>query len=513
MTAKIVECIPNFSEARRPEVVAEVIAAVAAVPGVTVLDRHSDSDHNRTVLTFIGEPQAVEAGAYAGIAKAAEVIDLNTHQGEHPRIGATDVVPFVPIAGVTMVECVEMARRLAKKVSEELNIPVYLYEEAALRQDRRNLEDIRKGEFEGLREVIATDPYREPDYGPKELGPAGATVIGAREPLIAYNIFLTTSDVTIAEKVARRARNSTGGFHFVKAMGVLVDGMAQVSMNLTNYKRSPMAQVTEMIRREAQRYGVGIHHSEIVGLIPNQALINAARWYLQLDGLEADQLLDSRVFAVSAASEEATTTDDRQVFIEQVAEGTPAPGGGSTAAYSGALAAALAVMVARLTVGKAKYAAAEAEAWQVIEKGEALRISLTNGIKRDSDAFNEIMTARKLPKATESEQAARLTAIHDATLQAAQVPLESARKSLEALKLCLRMAEIGNLTAISDAGAGVNLAVAAVRAAGMNVKINLLGLENESEPAAMLAEIKAIQAEAEQKLAEVTRVIAERAGF
>lgn len=513
MPVKIVECIPNFSEARRPEVVAEIIDAVAAVSGVTVLDRHSDVDHNRTVLTFIGDPEAVEKAAYAGIAKAAQLIDLNVHTGEHPRIGATDVVPFVPISGVTMVECVEMARRLAKRVSDTLNIPVYLYEEAASRPDRRNLEDIRKGEFEGLKEVIATDPYREPDFGPKTLGSAGATVIGARQALIAYNIFLTTSDVTIAEKIARRVRNSSGGFHFVKGMGVLVDGMAQVSMNLTNYKRSPMAQVTEFIRREAQRYGVGIHHSEIVGLIPNQALVNAAQWYLQLDGLEADQLLETRIFSSADTGAETVKESDEADFIDLVAEGTPAPGGGSAAAHTGALAAALAVMVARLTVGKAKYVAVEAEAWQVVEQGEALRARMTAAVKADSDAFNQIMVARRLPKVSETEQAARLEAIHTATLYAAQVPLESARDALEVLKLCLRMAEIGNITAISDAGAGANLAQAAVNAAVMNVKINLIGLETESQPSNMLSEANALKGEAEKLMEKLAKTIADRAGF
>lgn len=281
MPVKIVECIPNFSEARRPEVVDQIIAAVQAVPGVGVLDRHSDLDHNRTVLTFVGEPAAVEAAAFAAIAKAAELIDLEQHQGEHPRIGATDVVPFVPISGMTMVECVEMARRLGQRVADELAIPVYFYEEAAQRPERRNLEDIRRGEYEGLKQAVLEDPTRVPDLGPARLGSAGATVIGAREALIAYNIYLNTPDVSIAEKIARRVRNSSGGFRYVKAMGVLVGGLAQVTMNLTNFHRSPIAQITETVRREAARYGAGIHHSEIVGLVPNQALVNAARWYLQ----------------------------------------------------------------------------------------------------------------------------------------------------------------------------------------------------------------------------------------
>jgi glutamate formiminotransferase/formiminotetrahydrofolate cyclodeaminase len=323
MPPKIVECIPNFSEARRPEVVDTIIAAVASVNSVRVLDRHSDVDHNRTVLTFVGIPEAVEEAAYLGIAKAAELIDLNRHQGEHPRMGATDVVPFVPISGVTMQECVEMARRLGKRVADTLDIPVYFYEDAAIRQDRKNLEDIRRGEFEGIKETIATDPYREPDMGPKRLGPAGATVIGARQPLIAYNIFLNTPDVSIAQKIARRVRNSSGGFRYVKGMGVLVEGLAQVSMNLTNFHLSPMAQVTEFIRREAQRYGVGIHHSEIVGLVPSQAMVNAARYYMQMDGFENDQLLENRLFGFDEGGD--ASAGSKVDFIDRLLAGVRRP--------------------------------------------------------------------------------------------------------------------------------------------------------------------------------------------
>jgi len=512
MPLKIVECIPNFSEARRPEVVDQIAAAIQSVAGVGVLDRHSDLDHNRTVLTFVGEPAAVEEAAYAAIAKAAQLIDLEQHEGQHPRIGATDVVPFVPISGVTMVECVEMARRLSKRVADELAIPVYFYEEAALRPDRRNLEDIRRGEYEGLKLAIQQDPSRAPDLGPARLGSAGATVIGAREALIAYNIYLNTSDVGIAEKIARRVRNSSGGFRYVKAMGVLVGGLAQVSMNLTNFRRSPMAQITEMVRREAARYGAGIHHSEIVGLVPNQALVNAARWYLQLDGFENEQLLDSRLFAWQGEQMSAAKTEQSD-FLEQVAEGTPSPGGGSAAAHTGALAAALAAMVGRLTVGKPKYAEVEAETWQIIARAEALRKELTEAIDLDAQAFDGILQARRLPKLTESQQQARSEAITKATLHAARVPLETAGKCLAVMKLAARMAEIGNLNAISDAGAGAQLAAAAFRSAALNVRINLLGMENEPEPARILAELDNLQGEAEGVLSSVQESLAKRAGL
>ncbi len=512
MPVKIVECIPNFSEARRPEVVDKIVAAVQAVPGVGVLDRHSDLDHNRTVLTFVGEPAAVEEAAYAAIAKAAELIDLNQHQGEHPRIGATDVVPFVPISGMTMVECVEMARRLGKRVADSLGIPVYFYEEAAQKPERRNLEDIRRGEYEGLKLAVLEDPSRAPDLGPAQLGSAGATVIGAREALIAYNIYLTTSDVSIAEKIARRVRNSSGGFRYVKAMGVLVGGLAQVSMNLTNFRRSPIAQITETVRREAARYGAAIHHSEIVGLVPNQALINAARWYLQLDGFENEQVLDSRLFAWQ--SEQVSAAKPEQAdFLDQVAEGTPSPGGGSAAAHSGALAAALVAMVARLTVGKPKYAEVEAEAWQVITQAEELRKKLTDAIDLDAQAFDGILQARKLPKANEAQQQARAEAVYRATLHAARVPLETAQECLSALRLAARMAEIGNLNAISDAGAGAQLALAAFRSAALNVRINLLGLEADPEPARLLDALAALETQVAAALQGVDEALLKRAGL
>lgn len=506
---KIIECIPNFSDARRPEVVEAIINSVAQVPNVHVLDRHSDMDHNRTVLTFIGDPVGVEEAAYQGIAKAVELIDLNHHQGEHPRLGAADVVPFVPISDVTMQECVEIARRLSKRVADNLGIPVYLYEEASARPDRVNLEDIRRGEFEGIKETIATDPYREPDFGPKVMGPAGAVVIGARQPLIAYNIYLNTPDVSVAEKIARRVRNSSGGFHFVKGMGVLVNGLAQVSMNLTNYQRSPMAQVTEFVRREAQRYGVGIHHSEIVGLVPNRAIINAGRYYLQLDGFEHEQLLENRLF-----SQQDNQAGGSQVsFLDRVAEGTTAPGGGSAAAYAGALGSALAVMVARLTTGKAKYKEVEEECWQAIEKGEYLRKQLTEAIELDAKSFEGIIVARRLPRDTEESIRIRDQAIMEASFNAAVVPFHSAEMCLEVMKLALRMAQIGNINAISDAASGVYQARAGLEAAFLNVEINLIGYETESSAIKLLENARELKRESESIVVELRTLLKERSGL
>ncbi len=301
---RLVECVPNFSEGRRQEVIDAIVGAIKSVPNVWILDVESDPDHNRSVVTCVGEPEAALEAMFRAIAKAAELINLDEHQGEHPRIGATDVVPFIPLRGVTMEECVALARQLGQRVGEELGIPVYLYEAAATRPDRENLANIRKGEYEGLKEAIKTDPNREPDFGPRELGSAGATVIGAREFLIAFNVYLNTDDVKIAKRIARAVRHSSGGLRYVKALGMLVGGQAQVSMNLTNFKKTPIFRVVELIRREAARYGCTITHTELVGLTPQQAMLDVAQWYLQLDGFSASQVLENRLAEVVAAAEE-----------------------------------------------------------------------------------------------------------------------------------------------------------------------------------------------------------------
>ena len=289
----IVEAVPNFSEGRRPEVVQAIVDALGSVDGARVIDFSSDADHNRSVVTLVGAPAAVGEALFQGIAKAAALIDMTQQQGEHPRIGATDVVPFVPIREITMAECVTLAQALALRVSTELGIPTYLYYEAAARPDRQVLANIRKGEYEGLKaELEAGNPDRLPDFGPARLGSAGATVIGARPPLIAYNLYLTTGDVEIAKAIAKAVRHSSGGMRYLQAMGVLVEGRAQVSMNFLDYTRTPLHRVTEMVRREAERYGAGIHSAELIGLIPEQALLDAAQWYLQLDNLTSQSILE-----------------------------------------------------------------------------------------------------------------------------------------------------------------------------------------------------------------------------
>ncbi len=289
----IVESVPNFSEGRRQDVIQAIVAAYNSVEGARVIDHSSDPDHNRSVVTMVGTPEAVSEALFLGIAKAAELIDLNQHEGEHPRLGATDVVPFIPIRDISMAECAELAQALAQQVSAELDIPTYLYYEAATRPERKVLSRIRKGEYEGVKAALtAGEPDRLPDFGPDRLGPAGATTIGARPALIAYNIYLTTDDASIAKQIGKAVRHSSGGLRYVQGMGMLVEGRAQVSMNLLDYRKTPIYRVTELVRREAARYGVGIHSAELIGLIPEQALIDSAQWYLQLDNLKTESILE-----------------------------------------------------------------------------------------------------------------------------------------------------------------------------------------------------------------------------
>jgi glutamate formiminotransferase/formiminotetrahydrofolate cyclodeaminase len=511
MTSPLVECIPNFSEARRSQVIQSIVGVLNAVPGVQVLDQHSDSDHNRTVVTLIGEPAAMETALFQAIKKAAELIDMDQHKGEHPRLGATDVVPFVPIRGISMAECVQMARRLGKKVGGELGIPVYLYEEAASRPDRHNLEDVRRGQYEGLKAEIETNPDRVPDFGPRKLGKAGAVIIGAREFLVAFNIYLTTPEVEIAKKIARTIRFSGGGLRFLKAMGVLVDGRAQVSMNLTDFRKTSIAQVTEMVRREAQRYGVGVHHSELVGLIPQQALVDAAVWYTQMDQFEVHQILENQLMASGGNLKASTHAAEGSEFLDQLASAEPAPGGGSASAFTAAEGAALVAMVGRLTVGKKKYASVEKEMWAMIEKSEDLRQQLTRAVQEDAHAFEKVMAAMKLPKETPDQELARKDAIQKASLEAAKVPLMTARSALEVLGLSIQAASLGNANAISDAATASALAHAAIVGAGGNVRINLSGISDAGLTEPILTELKMIEQKATALDLEIRKVVKERA--
>ncbi len=509
---QIVECIPNFSEARRPEIIDQIVQAAASVPGISILDRSSDNDHNRTVLTFAGSPAGVEEAAFRAIQKAADLIDMNLHTGEHPRIGATDVVPFVPISAVSMDECVAMARRLAARVGDELKIPVYLYEAAATRSDRTNLEVIRKGQYEGLKKEVGTDPRRTPDYGPAKLGSAGATVIGARAPLVAFNVYLTSADVSVAKAIAKAMRQSSGGFRFVKAAGFLVDGRAQVSMNLTDFRQTPIARVVETIRREAQRFGIGIHHSELVGLIPQEALVDAAVWYTQLDQFKSDQVLETRLSA-AASSEQVKNPSEAVNFLDALASASPAPGGGSAAAYAGAMGAGLVAMVAGLTLGKKKYAAVEARMREILSEAEAVRARLSAAVSEDAAAFEAVMMAFRLPKDTVELEQLRLGEIERATLNAAQVPLQAARLAIRVIELAGEVIHSGNLNAISDGASGAAMARAALTAAGTNVRININSLVDKSAGTPLLVELRELETRAALLETQIRQALEVRAGL
>ncbi len=500
---KIVECIPNFSEARRPEVVDQIVAAVESVAEVSLLDRSSDNDHNRTVLTFAGPPQPVAEAAFRAIKIAGELINMDEQEGAHPRVGATDVVPFVPISDVTMDECVALAKELGRRVGTELQIPVYFYENAATRPDRVNLAKVRKGQYEGLKAEVGTNPDRVPDEGPNSIPSAGATVIGARDPLVAFNVYLTTDDVSIAEKIGKIVRHSSGGLRYVKGMGVLVDGMAQVSMNLTNFRKTPVARVVELIRREAERYGVAIHHSELVGLIPQEALVDAAVWYTQLDQFEKDQILETRLYA----------SQEKADFLDELANENPTPGGGSAAAHSGAMGAGLVAMVARLSIGRKKYAEVEEEMKGVLEEAEELRARLSQAVDEDAASFTAIMQAFKLPKATDEDKSIRSQAIQDATLYASEVPLQTARDSVNVMRLALKVARVGNSNAITDGASGAVMARAALTSAGYNVRINLTSLKDTSKANDLQKELVALEKEAEDIEKSIRQVLVERGGL
>lgn len=495
MKRPLVECIPNFSEGRRPEVIEAIVQAMRSAAGVHILDKTSDADHHRSVVTFVGTPDAVEAAMFAAIRQAAELIDMTQHKGEHPRLGATDVVPFVPLRDVTMDDCVAIAQRLGQRTGTELGIPVFLYEFAATHPDRRNLADLRNAHFqyEQLKQAIAVDPARMPDFGPAELGTAGATIIGARPPLVAYNVYLSTSDVSVANKIARAVRHSNGGLRFVKAAGFLVEGQAQVSMNLTDYRKTPVARIVEMIRREAARYGVTVTTSELIGLAPQEFFVDAARWYLQLDKFMPDQILEYRIQQAEAAeaaliAEEPPIPEDAarpivavappggtpEAFVAAVAAGTPTPGGGAVAALAGALSAALAEMVAQLTVGKKRYAAVEETMQAIVAAAATLREQLLDAIDEDIAAFESVLEAFRLPK----DDPARADAIQEATAHAADVPLNVARLALEAMRLAEQVAAHGNTNAASDAASAAFMGLAAVESAAMNVRINAASLDD-----------------------------------
>lgn len=496
---KLVECVPNFSEGRRPDLVEAIRAAIASVEGVAILDVSSDESHNRSVITFVAPIDSAVDAAFAGIREARERIDLTKHTGEHPRMGATDVVPFIPLEGTTMEDCIALARALGERVGRELDIPVFLYERAATRPTRENLADVRRGEFEGLLKEIGTNADRDPDFGPKSCHPTfGAVAIGARPFLVAYNVYLGPStNLPVAKKIAKAVRGSSGGFRFVKGLGLEVDGQAQVSMNLVDTTQTPVHRVFDFIRMEAHSHGVPVTWSEVVGLVPERALFETAAHHLQLTKFTTDQVLEARVREHASGGESVTG------FIGAVASSAPAPGGGSVAAHAGALGAALAQMVAGLTVGKKKYAAVDTEMKELAIRAAALAHTLSALVKRDADAYIEVSTAYAQPKETDADRSTRDTAIQSALVKAAEVPLETARACAEVAELALVAADKGNTNAVSDAGVAALLAEAGCRGASYNVRINATSITDQTVAARLNNEVAGIVQRAADAAAKV----------
>ncbi len=474
----LVECVPNFSEGRDKAKVDAIVEAMK-VEGVYVLDREMDADHNRCVITLAGGREAIQEAAIRGVGKAAELIDLNAHKGAHPRMGAADVVPFIPIEGVTIEDCVAMARHVGQEIWKRYQIPVYLYEASAATPERQNLENIRRGQFEGIRAEIATNAARKPDFGEARVHPtAGATVVGARKFLIAYNVFLNTPDVEIAKKVAKAVRFSSGGMRFVKGAGFLVRGLAQVSMNLTDFEQTPVHRVFEMVKREAARHGVTPVSSEIVGLIPKKALEQVAEWFLQVENFDASLILENRLAAVmSGKTAVGGLRAGVEPFIEQLAAPTATPGGGSAAAAAAAMAAGLAVMVASMSRGKKAYLQYEWQLSAAIGRLGPLREELKAAIDADAESYDSVMKAYKQAK-TDPGNA---DALIEASLKLATgVPLDVAEKAHEVAEITEGLFAISNPNMKSDLTTAKALTRAAIAGALANVEINLASIKDRA---------------------------------
>jgi len=473
----LVECVPNFSEGCDRAKVDAIVDAMK-VDGVYLLDREMDADHNRSVITLVGEREAIQEAAIRGAGKAAELIDLNVHRGAHPRMGATDVVPFIPIDGVTLEDCVAMARHVGEEIWKRYQIPVYLYEAAAAVPERQNLENIRRGQFEGIRAEIATHAARKPDFGDAKVHPtAGATVVGARKFLIAYNVFLNTQDVEVAKQIAKAVRFSSGGMRFVKGAGFLVRGKAQVSMNLTDFEQSPVHRVFELVKREAARYGVAPVSSEIVGLIPKKALEQASEWFLQVENFDSSLILENRLALVMGGKMAVGgLRAGVEPFVEQLAAATATPGGGSAAAAAGAMAAGLATMVATMSRGKKAYLQYEAQLSAAIARLHPLREELKAAVDADAEAYDAVMKAYKQARSDPDGEGRIEAALRLAT----GVPLRVAERAREVAGIAQSLIAITNPNMKSDLTTAQALAGAAITGALANVETNLASIQGQA---------------------------------
>jgi glutamate formiminotransferase len=478
----IIECVPNFSEGRDPQKVEAIVRALLDGPDVYLLDQEMDADHNRCVITLVGTRESIGEAALRGIGKAAELIDLNHQQGAHPRLGACDVVPFIPISGATLEDCVRIAEWVAEQAWRRFKIPTYLYEAAARRPERRNLENIRRGQFEGLREEVRANPRRHPDFGEAALHPtAGATVVGARKFLIAYNINLNTPEVALAKAIAKKIRASSGGFSCVKAMGVELKSrhLAQVSMNLTDFETTSIATMFDAVRREAAAQGVEVLSSEIVGLVPRKALEDAAVQYLKVENYHPQLVFENRLEQIireqteSASEKTRTLRSMTEAFVSAAAAPTATPGGGSVAALAGGLAAALGEMACGLSLNRQSVEAHHPKLRELQNRLSSLRQRLLENIDHDALSYEAVMAAFKLPKSTENERAERTRAIEEASKKATLVPLETAELSTEVAKIISSLPDITIPLAAPDLAVALDLAGTARRGAIENVRANL----------------------------------------
>ena len=549
---KIVECVPNFSEGRNKEVINKIAEAVKSVEGVMLLDVDPGEATNRTVYTFVGDPDSVVEAAFRAIKTASELIDMRKHHGEHPRMGAADVVPFVPVSGITMEECAELAERLGKRVGEELGIPVYLYENAARTEERRSLANIREGEYEALPKKLV-DPKWKPDFGPAEFNEhvarTGATVIGAREFLIAYNVNLNTRDKKLAHEIALNIREKgrfkrdengkivrdengnkvrvPGKLKAVRAIGWYIDeyGQAQVSINLINYKITPLHKVFEACVEEAQKLGLRVTGSEIVGLVPKAAIVEAGKYFLEKQGrstaVSEEELIqiadlsmglsqlykfepDEKIIELKLEKEKQRLWKMRvRDFLNELASQSPAPGGGSVAALSGALSAALSAMVSNLTFGKKGFENVWKEIEEVGVKAQALKDEFLSLIDKDTDAFNKLMDAFKISK----KDPERDKKIEEATKEATLVPLDTLKKTEELLELAEEVINKGNPNSISDAGGAAIMADAAAREAYLNVLINLQSIQDKDFVERIKKEAGEILKRVEKKARELEKKV------
>ncbi|HXY00233.1 MAG TPA: glutamate formimidoyltransferase [Candidatus Limnocylindrales bacterium] len=484
---RLIECVPNFSEGRDPAKVEAIVQAISSVPGVYVLDREMDADHNRCVITLAGDPDAVAEAALLGTGKAMELIDLTMHTGAHPRVGATDVVPFIPIEGVTIEDCVALARRVGDEIWKRYRIPVFFYEAAATRPDRVNLENIRRGQFEGLREELKRNHDRQPDVGEPKLHPtAGVTAVGARKFLIAYNVNLSTPDVGIANKIAKAIRFSSGGLRYVKSMGVELKArnLAQVSINLTDFEQTPMHRVYEMVKREAERYGVVPVGSEIVGLVPKKAIEMTADYFLQLENFSPSQVFENRLAASLGGApievREGKLASLARPFLDAVAAPTATPGGGSVSACVAAMAAALGQMVAGLSRKKKSQAAYVDQLSEQLDDLRKTADELVQAIDQDAASYDAVMAAFKLPQGNPEETRTRESAVESATKRASEVPLAVAEKASKLGQRLLQLEAVAAASMKSDLQVARLMSVAAAKGALANVEINLESLKDRT---------------------------------